>query len=76
MVNEIIMKQHETNLSRVRSAFEDGLILTVVKAITLCNTSELRVYVTKLIREGLNIKSEWKENNGKRFKIHWLESLN
>lgn len=36
------MKQQETNLKRVRKAFEDGLILTVVKAIKVCQTSELR----------------------------------
>ena len=67
------MDQQETNLSKVRSAFENGLKLTVVSALMICNTSELRVYVTRLIRDGLNIKSEWKTNNNKRFKIYWLE---
>jgi len=66
------MKQQETNLSKVRQAFKNGLRLTVVSAISICNTSELRVYVTQLIREGLDIKSEWRENNGKRFKLYWL----
>lgn len=67
------MEQQETNLSRVKSALESGLRLTVVSAITICNTSELRVYITQLIRSGMNIKSEWKNNNEKRFKIYWLE---
>ena len=67
-------KQQETNLSRVKSALESGMKLTVVSAIKLCHTSELRVYVTQLIRQGMNIKSEWKENKGKRFKVYWLSN--
>ena len=68
------MEQQQTNLSRVKSALESGLRLTVVSAITICNTSELRTYVTQLIRSGMNIKSEWKENKGKRYKIYRLQS--
>lgn len=68
------MEQQETNLSRVKSALESGLRLTVVSAITLCNTSELRTYVTQLIRQGMNIQSKWMKNKGKRFKIYWLQS--
>ena len=66
-------KQQETNLSRVKSALESGMKLTVVSAIKLCHTSELRVYVTQLIRSGMNIKSEWKTNKEKRFKVYYLE---
>lgn len=67
------MNQEQTNLKRVRKAFEDGLILTVVKAIKVCQTSELRTYVTQLIRSGLNIKSAWQTDGVKRWKIYWLE---
>lgn len=67
------MEQQETNLSKVKSALESGLRLTVVSAITLCNTSELRTYVTQLIRSGMEIKSEWCRNNEKRFKVYYLE---
>ena len=70
------MEQQETNLSRVKSALESGLKLTVVSAIKICNTSELRTYVTQLIRQGMNIQSKWMENKGKRFKIYWLSNDN
>lgn len=66
------MEQQETNLSKVKAAFNSGLKLTVLSALALCNTTELRVYVTQLIREGLDIKSQWQEKNGKRFKLYWL----
>jgi len=65
--------QNETNLSRVKSAFESGLRLTVVSAIELCHTSELRVYVTQLIRSGLNIKSDWCYSKEKKWKVYYLE---
>lgn len=67
------MNQDQTNLSRVKSALESGLRLTVVSAITICNTSELRTYVTQLIRSGMAIKSEWCRNNEKRWKVYYLE---
>ena len=67
------MEQQETNLSRVKSALESGIKLTVVSAIKICNTSELRCYITQLIRSGMKIKSEWKTNKEKRFKIYYLE---
>ena len=67
------MEQQQTNLSKVKSALESGLKLTVVSAITICNTSELRTYITQLIRSGMNIKSEWKTNKEKRFKVYYLE---
>lgn len=67
------MEQQQTNLAKVTNAFNNGLRLTVVSALAICNTSELRCYVTQLIRQGVNIKSEWRTNNGKRFKLYWLE---
>ena len=70
----ILMEQQQTNLQRVKSALESGMKLTVVSAIKICKTSELRTYITKLIRQGMNIQSEWKENKGKRFKVYWLSN--
>jgi len=66
--------QQETNLSKVRSAFNSGLKLTVLSAISIASTIDLRKYVSMLKKEGMNIIAEPTENgNKKRFNTYYLK---
>lgn len=68
------LSQHETNLSKVRSAFNNGLRLTVLSAISIASTIDLRKYVSMLKKEGMNIISEPTSNGkNKRFNTYYLK---
>ena len=60
------------NQQRIRSLLEKGKRLTVVSVLRIVGTIELRVYISKLRREGLNIKGDWTKRNGKKFKIYYI----
>jgi len=64
--------QNETNLSRVKSAFENGLRLTVLTAVSICETVDLRKYVSMLRESGMDIKDDWIQKGKKSFKVYWL----
>lgn len=66
------MEQTETNLAKVRQALNQGLRLTVLTAISICDTVDLRKYVSMLKREGMNIQSEWVQKGNKSFKKYFL----
>lgn len=70
------MKTNETNLAKVRNALNSGLRLTVLSAISICSTVDLRKYVSMLRKEGLNIQNEWVQKGNKSYKVYWLKSKN
>ena len=68
------MNQTETNLFKVRQAFNNGLKLTVLSAISIASTIDLRKYVSMLKKEGMDIISEPTQNgNKKRFNTYYLK---
>ena len=65
--------QTETNLAKVRQAFNNGLRLTVLSAISIASTIDLRKYVSMLRKEGMDIVGEPTTNgNKKRFNTYFL----
>lgn len=67
------MDHQQTNLQRVKSALESGLKLTVLTAISICETVDLRKYISILKKDGMDIKSEWIQKGSKSFKRYWHE---
>ncbi len=67
-----IREQPETNLSKVKQCFENGLKLTVLTAIELCSTIDLRKYVSMLRKDGMNIQSDWVQKGNKSYKVYYL----
>ena len=67
------MNQQETNLSRVKSALESGMKLSVISVLNLCQTIDARKYISMLRQQGMNIKSEWVQKGKKSYKIYYLE---
>lgn len=60
------------NKQRIRNLLEKGKRLTVLSVLNKIGTIELRVYISKLRREGLDIKGDWTKRNGKNFKIYYI----
>lgn len=68
------MEQTETNLAKVRIALESGLRLTVLSAISIASTIDLRKYISMLRKEGMHIIGEPTSNgNKKRFNTYYLK---
>jgi len=77
------MRQHRQQLSfeinqdiqqeGIKKCFEMGGRLTVQAAFSRFHTTELRKIVCRLKNAGMNIVSEYIEQNGSRFKQYWLE---
>jgi hypothetical protein len=66
--------QQETNLFKVRQALNNGMRLTVLSAISIASTIDLRKYVSMLRKEGMNIIGEPTQNgNKKRFNTYYLK---
>lgn len=61
------------NLSKIRVLLMSGAKLTSITVLRLIGTTEIRHYLSKLRREGLAIKDQWLERDGKRFKTWWIE---
>lgn len=57
----------------VRNHLLSGLSITVKECWILYKTSELRVIIARLRKEGMKILDRWFEGNGVRYKIYWLE---
>lgn len=67
------MNQHETNLLKVRQAFNNGMRLTVLGIVNICNTIDGRKYISMLRKEGMDIIGEPTTNgNKKRFNTYYL----
>lgn len=69
------MKDHK--IKRILQHFQEGAELTVVEAIRLFHTTELRRVVTELRRRGHDIQSRWCEDvcgdgSVSRFKVYFL----
>jgi len=60
------------NLTKIRTLLNGGARLTVLCTLKRIGTSELRHYVSILRKEGLSIKSEWRQNDLKRWKCYWI----
>lgn len=61
------------NLSRIRSLLQAGAKITSIIVLRLVGTTEVRHYLSILRKEGLVIRDNWIEQNGKRFKEWYLE---
>jgi len=62
------------NLAKIRTALKSGYKLTVTMVLRCFGTSELRHYLSQLRKEGLDIKDEWQSEDGKRWKVYWLNN--
>jgi hypothetical protein len=65
-----------SELEQIKCLLLDGKRLTVQSVLRLVHTQELRTYITILKRNphSLDIDTEWKERNGKRFKEYFLKT--
>ena len=69
MKNSNIMNSSKT----IAQLLTEGRRLTVVSALMLANTTELRREVSRLRRKGWKIEDVWREDNkGHRFKEYYL----
>lgn len=58
--------------AKIQKAFERGERLTVLDTFHRYSTFELKRYVYKLTKAGMNIVNEWQSNGVKRWKVYWL----
>lgn len=63
---------NETIIDKIKAYFESGGKLTVLKALILFGTTELRSAVSKLKKRGMNLVSH--QVKGERFFEYWLAS--
>lgn len=72
------METNQTNLSHlnnIRKLLIAGAKISVLSVMRILKTFECRHYIAILRKEGLKIADEWcKSENGKRYKIYWLQS--
>lgn len=67
------MDQQQTNLANVRQALNNGMRLTVLGIVNICNTIDGRKYISMLRKEGMDIIGEPTTNgNKKRFNTYYL----
>jgi len=68
------MESRESTKARILEHLQSGYCLTVLEAVPLFNTIDLRKYISMLRKEGNSIKGEWDTNmmTGKRFKVFSL----
>ena len=64
-----------TTTKLIMDYLNTGNKLSVLEAVDLCHTVDLRRYITDIRRDGHNVKDEWckNENTKKRFKRYWIE---
>lgn len=66
---------YQSNLKLIRIHFESGLSLTVVECINLYHITELRAYVSKLRKLGMNIVGKRFTGYGKTYNVYRLVKL-
>jgi hypothetical protein len=68
------MKDHNSSTKqKIKSELERGFIITVASVRKSCRTFDLRTYISRLKKYGLNIQSEWKKNEDNvRYKEYYL----
>lgn len=60
------------NLTLIRNLLLEGLRITSISVLKSIGTTEVRHYLSILRKEGLTIKDNWLEKDGKRFKEWYL----
>lgn len=63
---------HCVKLKAIENYFKSGKELTVLDAVKLFKTMELRKYVSMLKQRGMNISGTWVFNPGVKFKAYKL----
>lgn len=61
------------NLTRIRFFLKGGARITSLLILRHVGTTEVRHYLSILRKEGMLIKDNWIEKDGKRFKEWYLE---
>lgn len=59
--------------ARIKTAFESGMRMTTAQGNRIGQTVDFRKIVSRLKREGLEIKSFWNEQDGRRWKTYYLQ---
>ena len=68
------MTESEQKQAAIQAHFERGKSLTVLQALKQYHTTELRKIVCRLKKKGLDIISDWHQENGKnKYKIYKLK---
>jgi len=62
----------ETTQKQILDYLLAGHPLTVGMGAILFHTHDLRVYITRLRRAGIDIEDRWISQDGVRFKRYWL----
>lgn len=64
---------HCVKLTAIENYFKSGKELTVLDAVKLFHTIDLRKYISILRQRGMNISGEWVVNPGVKFKVYKLK---
>ena len=57
---------------RIKTYLLQGKKVTVLQALKMWGTTELRVYVSRLIKDGYNVQSEEVKKGKKRFNRYFI----
>ena len=57
---------------QIEEKLKAGERLTVMSVQQELHTTELRVFISRIRRQGISVASCWKNHNGKRFKEYFL----
>lgn len=55
----------------IQAALLKGERITVAQGNRIARTTETRKIISRLRRKGMDIRDEWMENEGRRFKQYW-----
>ena len=58
---------------KIKAMFEAGIRMTTAQANRAAQTVDARKVISRLRREGMEIKDFWNEKNGRRWKTYYFE---